>query len=121
MPAAAPRPCTKPGCGVLVRDGSGRCQAHQREAWGKKPTAAKRITGRKLQALRADLFRRQPLCVQCKERGLVVLATQRDHIVPLSEGGEDTEDNVQGLCAPCHDGKSLAERLRAQRHGRPQG
>lgn len=106
---------------MLVRDGSGRCQAHQREAWGKKPTAAKRITGRKLQALRADLFRRQPLCVQCKERGLVALATQRDHIVPLSEGGEDTEDNVQGLCAPCHDGKSLAERLRAQRHSRPQG
>ncbi|MFA7487962.1 MAG: HNH endonuclease signature motif containing protein [Lysobacteraceae bacterium] len=118
MPSAAPKPCTHPGCGVLVRDGSGRCEKHQREAWTKKPDAPRRVTGRRLQAERADLFRRQPLCVLCQARGIVRLATERDHIVPLSEGGEDVASNTQGLCADCHEGKSLAERLRAQARAR---
>jgi Ca2+-binding RTX toxin-like protein len=33
------------------------------------------------------------------------------------EGGEDNDENTQGLCEPCHEGKSLAERLRARGHG----
>jgi len=115
MPSAAPKPCTQPGCGVLVRDGTSRCSKHQREAWAKKPTATKRVTGRRLQAMRTDLFRREPLCVQCKAQGLVVLATQRDHIQSLEEGGVDDDTNTQGLCVECHEAKSLAERLRARR------
>lgn len=118
MPTAAPKPCGHPGCGKLVRDGSSRCEAHKRPEWNKKPDAPKRMTGRKLQAARADLFRRNPLCVMCEAKGIVRLAAHRDHIVPLSEGGLDVEDNTQGLCAECHDGKSLAERLRAQARSR---
>ena len=34
-------------------------------------------------------------------------------------GGEDTDDNTQGLCYDCHEGKSLAEAARgAARWGR---
>lgn len=95
-----------------MRDGTGRCAKHPKAAWAKKPTAAKRVTGRKLQRLRAELFERDPLCAECKRQGRVTLATQRDHIQPLEEGGEDTETNVQGLCADCHDAKSKAERAR---------
>ncbi len=54
----------------------------------------------------------------CKAQGLIKLATQRDHIVPLAEGGSDTADNEQGLCVECHEAKSLAERLRAQARAR---
>lgn len=115
MPSAAPRPCTHPGCGVLVRDGSGRCARHPKQSWAKKPTAAKRITGRTLQRLRRELFERAPLCAECQRQGRVTLATQRDHIVPLEEGGEDVETNVQGLCAACHDVKSKTERARGVR------
>lgn len=118
MPMAPPKPCTAPGCGALVRDGTSRCGKHQREAWVKKPTASKRITGRKLQALRQSLFTRQPLCVMCEAKGLVVVATQRDHIQSLGEGGTDTEDNVQALCQACHDGKSLAEAIRGRHRAR---
>jgi 5-methylcytosine-specific restriction protein A len=114
MPSAPPKPCSHPGCGVLVRDGTGRCEAHPRPVWSKKTTVTKRITGRKLQQLRADLFSRNPLCVECRKLGFVRLATERDHIVPLGEGGEDTNDNAQGLCDGCHEAKSLAERLRAR-------
>ena len=121
MPIAAPRPCSHPGCGVLVRDGSGRCAKHPKPVWAKPPTAAKRMTGRRLQKARAELFARDPLCAECKRHGRVTLATQRDHIVPLEEGGADDDANVQGLCRDCHDTKSQAERERGQRRARGGG
>lgn len=64
--------------------------------------------------MRADLFRRDPLCAECRRQGRVRLATQRDHIKPLAEGGADDRDNEQGLCDECHEAKSLAERLRGR-------
>lgn len=112
MPSAAPRPCSHPGCGVLVRDGTGRCPKHPKQSWAKKPTAAKRITGRRLQQLRKELFEREPLCRPCYRQGHVVVATMRDHILALEEGGQDVEGNVQPICAECHDAKSKAERAR---------
>ena len=36
-------------------------------------------------------------------------AAQVDHIVPLAEGGTDTESNLQVLCACCHAIKSASE------------
>lgn len=113
MPSAAPRPCTHPGCGVLVRDGSGRCGKHARETWA-KPKPVARITGRKLQRLREQLFARDPMCAECRRHGRVTLATQRDHIVPLAEGGTDDDGNVQALCAACHGAKSKAEAARGR-------
>lgn len=119
MPRAAPRPCSHPGCSVLVRDGTGRCEKHPRPTWTKpKKPATKRITGRRLQRMREELFRQNPLCVRCQELGLVELATQRDHIISLEEGGADDPSNTQGLCDTHHDEKSLAERLRGRARGR---
>lgn len=68
--------------------------------------------------MRAELFAREPLCAECKRLGRVTLATQRDHIKPLAEGGVDDETNVQGLCEPCHEAKSLAEALRGRLRSR---
>lgn len=67
--------------------------------------------------MRAALFQRQPLCVECERHGVVTIATQRDHIKPLAEGGADDESNEQALCDDCHEAKSLAEALRARRRG----
>ena len=114
MPKSAPKPCSQPGCGVLVRDGSSRCAKHPREAWSKPVTASKRVTGRKLQTMRTRLFESNPLCAECERHERVALATQRDHIKPLAEGGLDDDSNVQGLCEPCHDAKSKAEAKRGQ-------
>jgi 5-methylcytosine-specific restriction protein A len=64
--------------------------------------------------MRAELFKRDPLCVMCARAGLTRLATQRDHIVPLAEGGADSVGNTQGLCDDCHEGKSLQEAMRGR-------
>lgn len=115
MPKAAPRPCTYPCCGALVHGGS-RCPKHPAPAWVKvKPT--KRVTGRRLQRMREELFQRDPLCAGCRKLGLVRLATQRDHVVPLEEGGADDASNTQGLCDECHEQKTLAEALRGRARG----
>jgi 5-methylcytosine-specific restriction protein A len=101
-------------CGALVRDGTSRCEKHPAQAWAKRADAPKRITGRRLQRKRAELFARDPLCVMCRDKGRVSLATQRDHKLSLGEGGTDDDDNVQGLCADCHEEKTLAEALRGR-------
>ncbi len=79
------------------------------------------MTGRRLQAARAALFQRCPLCVACEAKGIVTAATQRDHIIPVEEGGEDSDDNTQALCDDCHEDKSLQERLRGRRRSTQAG
>ena len=108
--------CLVSGCPVLVP--SGRCAAHQvkRKPWsvasGDKPA---RLTGRPLRRMRRQLFQREPLCQPCKANGRVTIATIRDHVRPLAEGGTDTEDNVQAICADCHQEKTKHESIRGQR------
>jgi 5-methylcytosine-specific restriction enzyme A len=42
----------------------------------------------------------------------VEVATIRDHIVPLAEGGTDDDLNSQPLCAACHRRKTERESAR---------
>jgi 5-methylcytosine-specific restriction protein A len=67
-----------------------------------------RVRGRRLQDLRYRLFRGQPFCAHCH----VAVATIRDHVVPLAEGGSEIESNVQALCHECHDRKTQDEARR---------
>jgi len=113
MPSAAPRPCTHPGCGALVHDGSGRCAKHPKKAWVRnRPAAIKRLTGRALQRMREERKRDAPLCVECAKVGIVRLWDKLDHIVPLEEGGTNDPSNLQGLCDEHHDAKTELERRR---------
>ena len=68
--------------------------------------------------MREQLFREQPLCAECLRHGRTTVATERDHIRPMCEGGTDDPSNVQGLCAACHAVKSRAESVRARHGGR---
>ena len=69
-----------------------------------------RIRGRKLQRIRDDWFSRHPLCVKCAEKNIYRAATQLDHIIALTNGGKDFDQddgkNRQGLCDDCHDKKT---------------
>ena len=49
------------------------------------------------------------LCQPCKREGRLTLADQVDHIVPVSKGGGDEDENLQGICLACHDDKTRAD------------
>ena len=51
------------------------------------------------------------LCVSCEKKGRITLATDVDHITPISKGGDKEDfDNMQALCKSCHAKKSRTER-----------
>ena len=74
------------------------------------------MPGRPRQLRRERLFSSDPLCPDCRRQGLIVLAVEVDHVVPLWEGGSEDDANCEGLCVECHGAKSAAEA--ARRHGR---
>lgn len=80
--------------------------------WERSGPEVKRIRGSKLQKLRRRLFQKNPLCVECLKHGVTTLATQRDHIQPLGEGGSEDVSNTQALCETCNKLKALEEAKR---------
>lgn len=55
------------------------------------------------------LTRDKYLCQPCLRKGRVHPATQVDHILPKAKGGTDEAANLQGICKPCHDAKTLVD------------
>ena len=99
---------------------SGRCDVHGGPAkpWAHRPQqidATPRLRGRANQRRREALFAREPLCRACVAHGRVTVATIRDHIAPLAEGGSETIDNEQPLCDECHTAKTAEESKRGVR------
>jgi 5-methylcytosine-specific restriction protein A len=69
-----------------------------------------RIQGRAGMKLRRQRLNVEPLCRDCKAKGIIRLAVTPDHIKPLALGGADTNDNIRCLCTECHD-KRTAEQF----------
>jgi 5-methylcytosine-specific restriction protein A len=57
------------------------------------------------------------LCQACKRNGRVSVGGPVDHKQPLWDGGDDTDDNKELLCQPCHDAKSAIEAKERARRG----
>lgn len=70
-----------------------------------RPSAGRRGYGRRWRKLRLMVLRRDPICVRCKCRA----STHADHIAPKSRGGDDSFENLQGLCETCHNRKTVVE------------
>jgi 5-methylcytosine-specific restriction protein A len=64
---------------------------------------AERIRGRLGMKLRRQRLAAEPLCRDCKDKGIIRIACTPDHIKPLAQGGEDVDSNCRSLCAECHD------------------
>ena len=65
---------------------------------------------RRWRRLRAIQLARQPLCQECEKVGRVTPATVADHKTPIRQGGEKWSiDNLQSLCARCHQAKTNKE------------
>lgn len=72
------------------------------------------------QQQRAIYLMENPFCVMCRAKGLYVSATVVDHIIP-HQGDQRLfwdKNNLQPLCAPCHDGPKQRADWR-MRGGRP--
>lgn len=118
MPSVAAKPCRAPGCGVLVRDGGGYCQAHKRavkkETESRRESSTKRGYGYKWQQAREKFLREHPLCQcpDCQEGKLRLRkADTVDHIIPHKGDYALFWDrsNWQAMTKDCHDKKTARE------------
>ena len=56
--------------------------------------------------LRKQVLAEEPLCRHCAAQGLVVLATEVDH---MNGAADNSREALQALCKPCHSIKTMAE------------
>lgn len=103
--------CLEPRCAAPPVNGP-RCVVHAREQSRQRESQIRRKGQRiyrtkRWQALRKAVLFDQPLC-PCG-----AIATDVDHIQPLSQGGATwSRANLQGLCASCHGKKRQWETQR---------
>jgi 5-methylcytosine-specific restriction enzyme A len=113
------RPCLEPGCPNVIEAGSkyrGRCKEHhlqrERERMARRradPDKGKRLKvyhSKKWLMTRKRVLSSNPMCENCGER----LASEVDHRIPLSQGGDPYAlTNCSPLCGPCHWRKTARE------------
>ena len=116
MPDRAARPCLKPHCPGLVRNGvCSMCgpvvqaQAYDHD----RGSAAQRGYGARWRRLRTMYIHQYPACVMCGRP-----ATDIDHILPRRRGGTDDPSNLQSLCASCHARKTNREQAQGRGEGK---
>lgn len=123
MATKALKPCSHPGCGVLVKDAS-RCVKHEMVKQGSfadplRGSRHDRGYGNAWDKTRLRILERDGgLCQICLSKGIVnpcaskKYGAQIDHKVPKAEGGTDDDENLQTTCVSCHKEKTLAESTR---------
>jgi 5-methylcytosine-specific restriction protein A len=105
MPRKPKRPCCYQGCPELV---DGRyCEKHQKlvdaqyNRYQRDP-ATKQRYGKVWRHIRDRYIKAHPLCEECKKQGIITVAKEVHHILPLSRGGTHAESNLMSLCKSCH-------------------
>ena len=106
------RPCRKPGCPELTRDGW--CHAHKpKDSRGRESAEWHKLY--LLPIWRDDLRPTQlllePFCRECAKRKLRTPATEVDHVKPHRGVWALFVDrsNLQSLCRSCHSAKTMRE------------
>lgn len=97
---------------AVKRHGSRRQRIRERDT---RPARQERGYDRRWELYSTAYRMRHPLCVHCRKRGRVTLASCVDHIEPVT-GPDDplfwVASNHQGLCHSCHNRKTWADRRR---------
>jgi len=110
MPTRAPRRCTTPGCPGTPTPGTAKCLPCQTRARQdsdqRRGTSTQRGYGQAHRDLfRAEVLRRQPICVLCHASPSTVADHWPTPRRALAAQGLDPDDprHGRGLCKRCHD------------------
>ena len=104
MPRRPGRRCHHPGCPELSDESY--CPQHRvdtREHDKDRATAAERGYGSVWQKVRARKMTRDPLCEDCRRKGIIREAEQVHHKDGNSSNNKN--NNLESLCVPCHGAK----------------
>lgn len=102
--------CLTPGCPERVE--SGRCDKHKRVVSREyhAQESQKFYQKREWKALSLRFRQANPLCATCLKAGRIVESQVVDHIISIKNGGDEWEEaNLQALCVPCHNAKTVRE------------
>jgi 5-methylcytosine-specific restriction protein A len=107
MPERAPTPCNNNKCMGLVRNGvCDQCGVQRRgkdRAYDRgRGTAAQRGYDTTWRKLRRMHLAQEPLCHDCKQRGVITVGVDVHHILAKRDGGDNSADNLMTLCKSCH-------------------
>lgn len=127
MPISPPKPCS--ACGVLVRDGSARCELHKvrqgQFADRQRGSRHERGYGAAWDRIRERILKRDCgicQCEECKALNRLRSATQVDHRVNKAEwkrvhgslAGVDDDSNLRAINVECHKRKTAREAARGR-------
>ncbi|MFC4162011.1 HNH endonuclease [Chitinimonas lacunae] len=124
MAIAPKKPCARPGCYAIVDHKTRWCDYHAREEEQLQRDAARRRAStpeaRRIKGMydstrwrnaRVKHLTAHPWCVHCQRQGVLVPATEVDHITPHRGDWHLflSPTNLQGLCKCCHSRKTATE------------
>ena len=105
MPSRLPRYCSYPGCPELTTERF--CALHRKQhnrdynQRNRSPDHNK-IYGRRWHTIRDAYIAWHPLCELCEAAGKLVPADVVHHKLPVNDGGDHSDSNLQSLCNSCH-------------------
>ena len=102
-------------CGAVIPASVSRCEDCQRALWRAQPGREARGYTRKWRTISTKVRRKSPLCA-LRLPGCTLVATQTDHIVPVTRGGTSSYANAQPSCGPCNQAKKALDRERYPSH-----
>ena len=106
MPINPKRPCAFPGCPNLTD--KQYCEQHEKEQNKRYNKYERRADvniryGRAWRKVRESYVLKHPLCERCLEKGRFTPVDEVHHIIPVSQGGTNKENNLMSLCKSCHN------------------
>jgi 5-methylcytosine-specific restriction protein A len=113
----APKLCANPQCGELVPNGVRFCPDCNQPRWKATNTPKSRCAEGNWRKKRKRILKRDNHHCQIRYVGICTgIATEVDHITPVTQGGTDDDWNLRAACGPCHAAKSSDEGHRAAGH-----
>ena len=99
--------CKYPGCPNLVDQKERYCSYHKKiinKLYALKRENKDYYSQTKWRKIRKNFLEKYTYCFYCGK-----IATEVDHIIPLSKSGTNDEWNLQSLCKSCHSRKTAKE------------